>query len=148
MRHILTLALLLPCAAVAQPAYPPCAFPQTTDCANSNRIPAYGVGTGLSGTTAQVAAIIPAGRQIASIAVINRTANAVTGGINVGTTSGGADVASAFAVGANATVVIQGATLLKSIFSVSAAGDAQILWVNAVTSWNSATTDLVFNLVP
>ena len=78
----------------------------------------------------------------------NTTANAVTGGVNVGTTALGADVVSAFAVGANATVAIQGATLLKTQFGTLTAPAAQQLYISAATAWNSANVHVFVEFDP
>jgi len=87
---------------------------------------------------ANVTVTLPPGAFVIGIVFFNTTANAVTGGIKVGTTSGAVDVVAAQAVGANALVYITDATLLKRIFSTSA---TQQLFIQAVTSWNSAVVN-------
>jgi hypothetical protein len=82
---------------------------------------------------------LPAGCKIDSIIIRNKTANAVTGGIKVGTTNGGTEVVTAEAVGANAFV---SATLNASVFSATA---ATTLYFQDVTAWNSAVLDVVVN---
>lgn len=62
--------------------------------------------------------VIPANHMIVGMVVFNSTANAVTGGVKVGTTSGATDVTVALAIGANAFAL--GAPL-KQVFSQSAA---------------------------
>jgi hypothetical protein len=69
--------------------------------------------------------------------------NAVSGGIKIGTTSGAADVVAATAVAGNAIGEVSSGNILKSIFSRSA---AQSLFVQAVSSWNSASLELAFTL--
>ena len=86
---------------------------------------------------------IPAGCLIQDIVVQNTTANAVTGGIKVGTTNGGVDVVVALAVGANALYAIPEATLLKRIFSMSS---DTTLYIQTVTLWNSASLNIYFVL--
>lgn len=76
--------------------------------------------------------VVPANHMLVGMVVFNSTANAVTGGVKIGTTSGATDVMVALAVGANALVV--GAPL-KQIFSQSV---DQTLFIQAVVSWNSA----------
>lgn len=79
---------------------------------------------------------IPPGRSILQIRFRNTTANAVTGGIRIGTTTTGTDVVVAQAVAANAHLVIKDAAVLKNIFSISASTP---LFIEAVTAWNSAS---------
>lgn len=50
--------------------------------------------------------IIPANTYVQQIIVHNKTANAVLGGVKIGTTDGGVDVLAALAVGANANNVL------------------------------------------
>ncbi len=89
--------------------------------------------------TANNTFIVPAGFAIQSITMNNSTANAVTGGIRVGTTDGGAQVVTAQAVGANALLQLADATLLLKVFSMSV---ATTLYVQAVTAWNSASVTM------
>jgi len=84
--------------------------------------------------------IVPKGYQIQSIYFKNTTANAVTGGIKIGTTAGGTDVVSAGTVGANAEGLF---TLASDFFSSSA---DQTLYVDAVTAWNSASIDIIIKM--
>jgi hypothetical protein len=83
------------------------------------------------------------GEKINAISLLNTTANAVTGGINIGTTPGGSDVVSAFAVGANVTTGIIGTTLLKTYFSATL---PVTLYVSAVSGWNSAVLDFAISI--
>jgi hypothetical protein len=85
---------------------------------------------------------IPAGMRITSIVIFNTTANAVTGGIKIGTTAGGTEVVVAEAVGANALV---DATLVKKIFSTTA---FTTLYIDAVTAWNNASLNIYIILAP
>lgn len=86
---------------------------------------------------------IPRGHAIDSIYFRNRTANAVTGGIKIGTTAGGVDIVAAQAVGASAFGHVPAADLLKRFFSVT---DRQVLYIDAVSAWNSASIDLYITL--
>lgn len=88
-----------------------------------------------SGTTDIVGPVIPAGAYIQQIIWFNSTANAVTGGVSVGTTANGTDVVAAQAVGANAMTFTTDALLLKRVFSTTA---ATTLHFAPVTSSNSA----------
>lgn len=96
----------------------------------------------LTAVVANTTASIPANCYIDSIFIENTTANAVTGGVRIGTTDGGTDVVIALAVGANAILVIPAATLLKQVFSTSA---PQTLYIQTVTLWNSAS--LTINII-
>ena len=89
--------------------------------------------------TADGAISIPAYHRITGIFVDNKTANAITGGLDLGTTAGGEEVAAAFAVGANATVSVGPQALLIDMYSAAAAD----LKVSAHTAWNSASIDVV-----
>lgn len=96
-------------------------------------------GSALAKTAAfTLASVLPeAGTYLVKQIVIVETAgNAVTGGIKIGTTSGGAEVVTAQAVGASGQV---NATLAKSVFVLAA---AQTFYVDAVSAWNSANINL------
>jgi hypothetical protein len=93
----------------------------------------------LTGTTAVQMPSLPAGTYIREILVDNSTANAVTGGIDIGTTSGGADVVSALTCAANCLTFVADSGLLKRIFSKTA---TQSLFVVGHTSGNSANLNL------
>jgi hypothetical protein len=93
----------------------------------------------ISAATANTTLVIPAGWMLEAVVIENLTANAVTGGVRVGTTDGGAEVVVAQAVAANALVRIADAALLKGVFSTSA---DQTLYIQAVTSWNSASLNI------
>jgi hypothetical protein len=79
---------------------------------------------------------VPAGYKISSIILFNTTANAVTGGINIGLSAGAEEVVANFAMGANALV---DCTLLQTFFSTTA---DDVVYVNDVTSWNSASLEM------
>ena len=83
---------------------------------------------------------VPAGYRIRDIFMRNTTANAVTGGVRIGTTDGGTQVVTGLAVGANAFVRTTG---VQALFSATA---AQTLYIQAVTAWNSASLDFVITL--
>jgi hypothetical protein len=76
------------------------------------------------------------GYAISAILVENTTANAMTSGLNIGTTDGGSDVCSAFAVGANFIGHIPEAVVLKRYWSRTV---NQLIFVTAVGGgWNGA----------
>lgn len=94
--------------------------------------------------TANLTVDIPPNCVIERIAIANTTANAVTGGMKIGTTSGGTEVVAAQAVGADALLEIdEDSILLKGPFSRTA---NTTLWVRPVTAWNSASLDITFVL--
>jgi hypothetical protein len=97
----------------------------------------------LRAVTANTTVSIPAGWSISQIMFANTTANAVTGGVRIGTTSGATDVVGAQAIGANAIDTISDANILKKVFSRSA---AQTLFIQAVTSWNGASVEFAIVL--
>lgn len=84
---------------------------------------------------------VPANYAIVGIYAKNSTANAVTGGLKFGTAAGGAQVVTALAVGANATVATTDANLALRIW-----GANQTVYYDAVTAWNSAVVDLTIVL--
>lgn len=138
MRGLFTVFLLLPSIALAQPSPPPCSFPNDNGCyglAELQRNVRFGVGA--NGPVA----VVPQYSVLRAIYIENTTANAVTGGINIGTTVGGADVAAAFAVAGNGLLVIDGATLLKKFLSNTA---ETMLHISAVTAWNGAVLNIRF----
>lgn len=94
------------------------------------------------GVTSNTTVSIPAGNIIQHLLVQNVTANAVTGGIRIGTTDGGVDVIITVAVGANALFCVLDATLLKRAFSMSG---ATTLYIQTVTLWNSANLNFYFS---
>jgi putative cofactor-binding repeat protein len=79
---------------------------------------------------------IPAGYLLGDITLNNTTANAVTGGIKLGTTLGGTEVLATVAVGANAKVVVKNSTLSSVPYSPTL---VTILYIGAVSAWNSAS---------
>lgn len=93
----------------------------------------------LSGTTSVQIASLPASAYIAHILIENTTANAVTGGIDIGKTTGAADIVSAKVCAANClTSVLDSAILLRN-FSTTA---AQPVWLTGHTAGNSANLNV------
>lgn len=90
----------------------------------------------LNQAQANATVVVPAGCVVAGITIRNKTANAVTGGIRVGTTNGGAEVVTATAVAGSAFVA-------STINAYTLSTSAQTLYIQAVTSWNSAVLDVV-----
>lgn len=83
--------------------------------------------------------MLPPNCVLRDILVFNTTANAVTGGLKFGTTSGGVDIAAALAVAASVTAFLTDALMLKRYFSPTA---AQQIFFDAVASWNSANVNI------
>lgn len=79
---------------------------------------------------------IPQGARVRAIHIRNQTANAVTGGVKVGTTSGGVDVLAAGAVAASVVVSY------PSIISAVNTAGVRTLFVDAVTAFNAAILDI------
>jgi hypothetical protein len=90
---------------------------------------------------------IPAGFGIDEVFWAEVAGNTITGGLDLGTTDGGADVLAAFAVVGNSMGMVgQGATnpILKSVFSLSV---PQLIYVHAHTGWNNAVLNLYFGFM-
>ncbi len=81
--------------------------------------------------------VLPKNTYIDDIIINNTTANAVTGGIKIGTTLGGTDVVTALAVGANATVYANPTGIAKRVFTVDTT-----LYIDAVAAFNSASLNI------
>jgi|SRR6516164_3382425 hypothetical protein len=86
---------------------------------------------------------VPAGYAITGIYLQETSGNPITGGLNIGTSTGAADVVSAFAVPGGSFNAVPAAGILRLAFSASA---AQPLFISAVTSWNSALLNIVVRL--
>lgn len=86
-----------------------------------------------------ILAVLPPNAVLHSIDILNTTGDAVTGGINIGTTAGASDVVSALAVGANGQITVPPASLLKQYISATL---VQPIYISAVTGWNSAVLNI------
>lgn len=89
--------------------------------------------------TANSACVLPAKAVIDQIIIRNSTANAITGGLKFGTTSGATDIVTALAVAGNVLTFVTNATLLKPFFSTTA---TQTIFIDTVTLWNAASVDI------
>ena len=98
----------------------------------------------LAAVTANDTFVIQPGYAIRGIYIVNTTANAVTTGIKIGTTSGATDVVASQAVGASAAFAIADASILKRVFSTTA---DQTLFIQTLGAWNSASLTIRFDLV-
>lgn len=96
-----------------------------------------------AGTTAFVIGTIPANCVIYAYTLANTTANAITGGVNIGTAGSVSTIASALAVGANATVFTSFAPT-PSNSSTLLVAEPVAIQIAAVTAWNSASLNMSF----
>lgn len=80
---------------------------------------------------------LPQNAKILLLDIVETAGNSITGGLDIGTTAAGVDIASAVAVGASARFSVTDAALLKRIFA-----SQQQLFFTAHTSWNSAVIDV------
>lgn len=76
---------------------------------------------------------------IDGIWIKNTTANAITGGLKMGSTSGGTDYSTTIAVGANANIYVPGSALSKQFTSGTG---RQNYFFDAVTGWNGASINM------
>ena len=86
-------------------------------------------------TAGGAAVIIPPRGKLAALFINESTNHAITGGLNIGTTLNGSDIAAAVAVAGNALVPLWPASLLKTWFSLTS---NTTIYISAVTSFNSA----------
>jgi hypothetical protein len=104
------------------------------------------VGITASGTSSVTSSFtIPQYAFIRSIVIEETAGNAITGGLNIGNLGGATGIASAVAVGANASVAVSDAALSTSggrIYSPEGVPTATTLTFAAVTSWNSAAINV------
>jgi hypothetical protein len=89
----------------------------------------------LTGTTAVLIGTLPANAYIQHIFLQNQNANAVSGGVNVGSTSGGSDIVAAAAV--TGTTAIVDATLVAKNFI-----GPQAIYAAAATSWANSNVGI------
>lgn len=81
-------------------------------------------------------------KSLNSVSIINTTANAVTGGIKIGTISGGTQVMNGFAVGANANLYTN---LAADILTRNFTTNPTSLFIAAVTSFNSSNLNIALS---
>jgi hypothetical protein len=93
----------------------------------------------LDGVTANTFFVVPAGWYIADIFAEEVAGHAITGGLKIGTVSGGTNVIANLTVGANSIGHASDVQLPKRIFSKTA--DTK-LFVQAVTNWSGAKLNL------
>ena len=83
---------------------------------------------------------VPKGARIVKVIAHQQTANAVTGGIKFGSTSGAVDIVAALAVAGTVDLIVTDLSILKNAYA--AAGS---VFFDAVTGWNSAVVDIAIN---
>ena len=99
----------------------------------------------IASSTSSVGLGLPASMYIEGLIFQNLNANAITGGVNVGSSVGAADIVSALAVAGNALIVVADALILKRAFSAVAPTS---LFVSAGGSWNGASLNIKTVLRP
>ena len=99
-------------------------------------------------TTTANSPILPAGAFIHAIVIAETAGNAVTGGVDIGTAASGAQIASAFAVGASSLSAITGATILLRLFGTGPLPASQQIFFTCHTACNSASLNatIVYSL--
>lgn len=91
------------------------------------------------GQTDRFSMTLPAGAYIQDIIAQETSGAAVTGGLKVGTTSGGTDISSNIVLGASSFAVALDVSIAKRAFSATA---PQTIFVGPVTSFNSAAVNV------
>lgn len=96
-----------------------------------------------AGTTDFVIGTLPAKAYIKRLIWSNQTANAVTGGISVGTTANGTNIVAAQTMAASTDIATTQALILLQVPSTT--GAATPIHIAAVTAWNNA--DVIVTMV-
>jgi hypothetical protein len=89
-----------------------------------------------AGTTDFPIGVLPANAYVQQVIIVNSTANAVTGGVSIGSTANGTDIVAAAACAANC---VANGTIVKAAFSTTA---PTTLHAAAVTAWASANVTI------
>ena len=105
---------------------------------------AQAIGVTGSGTASvSTGIVLPAYAQIVSIVLEETAGNTVTGGLNISNAGGATGIASAAALGANATVTLADSAINAGrIFSPAGVPTATPVNLAAVTSWNGAVVNI------
>ena len=109
---------------------------------NANFTELYGRSQQLTATAAAAGSfVVPAGYAIDGIYLKGNNANAVTGGIKIGTAAGGTQVVAAQALAGNSVAVVPEASILIRAWVAQ-----QTIYYDAVTGWNGANVTLTVAL--
>jgi len=99
--------------------------------------------TGSGTASVSTGIVLPAYAQITSIVLEETAGNAVTGGLNISNAGGATGIASAAALGANATVTLADSAINAGrIYSPAGVPTATPVSLAAVTSWNGAIVNI------
>jgi hypothetical protein len=100
----------------------------------------------IRGLAADGTVTLPKYAMVDRVIIRNRTANAVTGGVDVGLTAGNGEIVAAQAVGANA--VVRANPVSQNLGFSTSAGVP--VYISAVTAWASAVIDVIveYSLYP
>ena len=102
----------------------------------------FNVNTGvLTGTTAVVIGTVPQNCVVYTITIANLTANAVTGGVNIGTVAAPTTIESAFAVAASTNYFVSFAPTPANS-TVLVAAEPVAIQIAAQTAWNNANLNV------
>lgn len=93
----------------------------------------------IAGQTAAFTMTLPAGAIIRDIIAQETSGASVTGGLKIGTTAGGTDVATGMLLPASTVIITPEVSMSKRVFSATA---PQTLFVGAVSSFNSSAVNL------
>lgn len=94
-----------------------------------------------TGITAQdfTSLALPAGAYIQGVIVRETAGHNMVGGMKIGTTAGGTDIATGVTVASSGLVSLTDVSLLKRVFSATA---TQKVSIDANSSWNGASVDV------
>lgn len=106
--------------------------------ANLFSIQSTGAVTSAASATSVQIGVLPAGAYISAIMLNEILGAAITGGVDIGTTSTGTDFASAVALGANALVMVADSALTR-VVGVTGTPTAKPIFVTCHTSCNAGS---------
>lgn len=93
-------------------------------------------------TTSSNSPTLPAGTYIHNIVLAETSSHTITGGVDIGTTASGTDIASAVALTSNSLVTITDSALSKRSFGTGAAPASQQIFFTCHTSCNSGSINI------
>lgn len=112
-----------------------------TQGANLQSIQSTGAVTSASSATSVQIGTLPAGAMIVGVMLNEIAGAAITGGVDIGTTSTGTDIASAVALGANALVTVADSALTR-LFGTTGTPVAKPVFVTCHTSCNAGSVTI------